>query len=492
VKSFVLKLGYPTALIILYLILQPNIFFPGYSTFAAGGDQHLIVNPLLSFASKYDTLGDPLIRLWNGEFELYHSPLTNIRYPFFFLWAGDTGDIVETARHVYLVSHLHHIIGGIGAFVLARALGIKSIAACAGAVFFMFCQNNTLLSPFYWRLASTAWTPFALAGVWLIASGQAPRKGILIGAPAIAMLVFAKSTQPLAYFAYLAFFVGLAGFLTAFSQNKSIKDLRLPIFGMATLVGISLLMCFPVLYPVIEHQAEYIRWTTDGSIKGKGFKVSYEATQQFKYPLHGIWNVLVPLPKMFSIGSTFLGAGAIVAIIAAHFSKKHRFLTLFMSLILVYFVINGFGDTLKLSRLTYKLPILSSVRQLTSHYVFVVIPAAILISIGFEKLMEQKKDKKGIIILIGSLLISMISAWYMITSPNLLSSGKSLSFGNIALILAPLVIGLFVFCRTEKQRYSIAAIGILLFAIPGADLRNKRTYDLKTNNYYFAQEKIQR
>ena len=170
-KSIALKFGYPVTLAILYVILQPNIFAAGYLTFAAGGDQHLIVNPILSFASKYDTFGDPLIRMWNGEFELYHSPITNIRYPLFFLWAGDTGDMLETARHVYLIAHLHHIIGGIGAYVLGRAIGIKPIAACAGAVFFMFCQNNTLLSPFYWRLASTAWTPFALAGVWLISSG---------------------------------------------------------------------------------------------------------------------------------------------------------------------------------------------------------------------------------------------------------------------------------------------------------------------------------
>ena len=108
-KLLTSKFGYPLALIVLYLVLQPNIFAVGYSTFGAGGDQHLIVNPILSFASKYDAFQDPLIRLWNGDFELYHSPITNIRYPLFFLWAGDTGNIAETARHFYLVAHLHHI-----------------------------------------------------------------------------------------------------------------------------------------------------------------------------------------------------------------------------------------------------------------------------------------------------------------------------------------------------------------------------------------------
>lgn len=242
---------------------------------------------------------------------------------------------------------------------------------------------------------------------------------------------------------------------------------------------------------MITHASEYIRWTTDGPVSGKSFRVSYEATQQFKYPLYGIWNVLVPLPKMFSIGSTFLGTGALVVIFTAFFSKKHRALTVLMSFVMVYFVINGFGDTLRLSRLTYKLPVLNSVRQLTSHYVLVVIPATILIAIGFEKLLDFRKGKSSYAILVGCTALSLVMTWYFIGHPSILGSGKNINLSGITLILAPIVLGFVACSRPGKIRYTLAAISIIMIAIPGADLRTKRTLDFETTNNYYTQQKIQ-
>lgn len=490
-KATANKLLFPVLLIVAYLLMQPKIFGSKYFTFAAGGDQHLIVNPIISFASKYDAFTDPLIRLWNGSFDLYHSPLTNLRYPFYFLWAGDTGDIVSTSHYAFLLAHFHHVIGGLGAFVLARVIGVRPLAAFAGAMFFMFCFNNTLLSPFYWRLASTAWTPFALAGVWLIATGKSPKQGILLSAPAIALLVFAKSTQPLAYFAYLAFFFGSAGFLSVFLKQKSVKDLYVPALSMSILVGISILLCFPVLYPVIEHQSEYIRWTTDGPIRGFGNKVSYEATQQFAYPLHGIWNVLVPLPKMFSIGSTFLGAAAVGAIAAAWFSKSHRILVAILSFVIVYFVVNGFGDALKLTRLTYKLPVLSSVRQLTSHYIFVVIAASVLIAIGFDTILSMK-NRKARIAIMGILSAIIVAALIGLTSQaNFLKPSGQFGLSAIALILSPVLFGGLLFVKSPQWRNGLAVLCIVLMVLPASQLRTDRTRDLTINNVYYSQTKTQ-
>jgi len=392
---------------------------------------------------------------------------------------------------MFLLTHLHHVIGGVGTFVLARVIGIRALAAFAGAMFFMFCFNNTMLSPFHWRLAATAWTPFALAGVWLVSTGKSPKNGILLGVPAIVLLVFAKNTQPLAYFVYLAFFFALAGVLSVIVREKSIKTLYVPVLSMAVLVGVSLLMCFPVLFPLIEHQSEYIRWTTEGPTRGFRQKVDYKATLQFAYPLRGFWNVLVPLPKMFSIGSTFIGAAAVGAIAAAWFSKTHRILVAVLSFVLVYFVVNGFGDALKLTTLTYKLPILSSVRQLTSHYVFVVVAASILIAIGFEtvSLIESRNKRMALAaILFAIVTVTLVG---LLTQTNLLKLDRQWSFASFSLIFAPLLFVILLFVKSPKLQNALAIACIVFMVVPSSKLRTDRTRDFNKQNVYYAQAKTQ-
>lgn len=490
-RSLAIKASFPFALVLLYLLLQPSIFGSKFLTFASGGDQHLIVNPIMSFVSKYDQLFDPLVRIWNGDFDLYHSPITNIRYPFFFLWAGDTGGFIETSRHMFLVTQFHHVLAGLNAYILGRVLGVRPVAAFAGAMFFMLCQNNTLLSPFYWRLAATAWTPLALAGVWLVASGKSPRTGVLIGVPAIVLLVFAKSSQPLAYFAYMAFFMGLAGFLTTYQKARSTRALGGPFIGMAALVGISVLLCFPVLYPVMMHQEEYIRWTTEGSIVAGGFKVPYEATQQMAYPLNGIWNTLVPLPKMHTIGSSFVGPSAVFAAVIALFSKQHRVLAITLTVVMAYFILNGFGDALKVTRLTYMMPILSSIRQLTSHYIFVAMSATVLIAIGVDTLLAVKNAKARKTFAAVAVVIGCATVFGLLSNNDLLQEKGALGLGGVLLIASPLLFATALFFKSNRlQTYCVVA-AVVAMSVPAAQIRTDRTRSLETQNVYYKLTKIQ-
>lgn len=397
----------------------------------------------------------------------------------------DTGNFLSTSRYAFLITHLHHLIGGIGCYILGRSVGLKRVSAFAGALLFMFSFNNTLLSPFYWRLSATAWTPLALAGVWMICTGDNYKKGLLIGVPAIVFLVFAKSTQPLVYFAYLALFFGSAGLLKTFFKEKSLKAILKPIAFLGLLITLSVLIASPVLHAVITNAADYIRWTTEGPIVGgDGFKVSYAATQQFAYPSKGIWNILVPLNDMYSIGSTFIGATAFTAICAAWFSQKHRILVIILSIVCVYYILNGFGDAAYVSRLTYHLPLLSSVRQLTSHYIIVIVCASILTAIGFEALGSLENKQKKWLFTMVIFVIVIISAIICFRYNNQMFIG-GFGVSGVVLLISPLILAITIHLKGTPRSY-LLGIAAIFMILPSATLRMDKTYDVTISNAYYV------
>lgn len=479
-SSFMKLMAYFLLIIPIYLILTPSLFGPITNTVAVGGDQHVLINPMMHYIHEFDKYNDPLTRVWFAEFDIHHNPHFNSRYPFFFFWLGDGGGYLGYSHRAFLVAHFHNIVGGLGAFILARAIGAKPVSAFAAGLFFAFCYNNTLHSVFFWRHAANAWIPWALAGIWWVTTGKNWKAGILVGAPAIALLVFAKCAQPLLYLVISSLLVGLAGIYYGYVKSESLSSFfKRSVYPSAALFVLALLLATPVFLSVFLGQKEYVRWTSVGPVFGS-YKVPFHATLEMSYPAKGIANIFVPLTKMPTIGSTFIGPIIVIALFGAIKLRKFRVLTFTMIGLFIYFIINGFGEHALLPHLTYRLPMINNVRELPSHYLLVNIAAIVIFAFGWDYFLRT--DKRNIWLQITTIVCVILTVIGIIVFPDLFEINKV--YVSIILAASPLLI-LFVL-RQKKAGVKELLLVILacLVVYPSSVIKTNRTFDATRNAYY--------
>lgn len=481
-RDRLMTIAYGFLILIVYLILQPKIFGPPTNTFAKGMETHALLTQLLRYANEFSQLGDPVVRMWYGEFDLHHNPHMNVHYPFYFTGIGGYGDLVSSNHRVFLITHFHHFIGGLGAFVFAKAIGARNISAFAAGLFFSLCLSNTYVSPFFTRLAASNWTPWGLAAVWLAASGKAPRLAILIGAPSVAMLAFASSSIPMLFFVVTSAFVGLAALYYGWQEyGRSSAFLRRCIIPSIALVILSLCLALPATLPVMLEQSEYVRWTSEGPITGS-YKVPYEATllQSFS-GRDGLTNIFVPITKNFNIGTTFIGPVIALIALAAFFFKGRRVLAGILLGVCVYFIINGMGQTTFLPKVTYQIPLINNVRQLTSHYAIVNFAFIALLAIGFEYLIEYKtKHRKRIIA--ASIISAVIIAYILKTGEG--SLAKVSPIYTWSLFAVPILLVLFTLTKNQKLQSVLLILLAVAIVLPHSGLRTKETIDINRTKFY--------
>lgn len=474
-QPFKFTILYGLLLVALYVILQPNIFGPATNSFARGMETHSLLTQMLRYANEFGSFTDPVVRMWNGEFDIHHNPHMNLKYPFYFTWLGDYGDLTQSNHRVFLMTHFHHVIGGIGAFIFARALGARTMSCLAAGLFFALCLSNTYMSPFYTRLASSSWTPWGLAAVWLAASGKNPRLAIVLGVPSIGLLAFASSAQPLLYFVIMSAFTGLVALsqgIKEFGRSKAL--LKRCIIPSVLLVTLSACVASPALLPVLLEQSEYIRWTTDGPVVGS-YKVSYEATLLQPIPgLDGLTNILVPVTKSFNIGTSFIGPIFVFIILATIFTNRLKTLALIFLGLSVYFIINGMGQTTLLPKLTYQIPLVNNVRQLTSHFALVNFAAIGLIAICFD-FMADDSDNRRWPIRIAAILTLALTALILLTRDGELDKISPVFKG--ALITMPLLVTALTFIRKKRSREIILLLIAVAMVLPAAGLRTFQVVD---------------
>ena len=479
-SSFMKQMGYFLLIIPIYLILSPELFGPTTNTLGIAGDQQFLINPVLHYIHEFDKFDDPLTRIWFAEFDIHHNPHFNSRYPFFFFWLGDGGGLLAYSHRAFLVSHFHNVIGGLGAFVLARAIGARPVSAFAAGLFFAFCLNNTLHSVFFWRHAANAWIPWALAGIWWVTTGKNWKAGILVGAPAIALLVFAKCAQPLLYLVISSLLVGLAGIYYGFRRTENFKSfVKTCVLPSSTLFVLALLLALPVFLSVFLGQSEYVRWTSAGPVFGS-YKVPFHATLEMSYPPKAIANLFVPLAKLPTIGSTFIGPIIGIVLFGAVKMRKLRVLTFAMIGLFIYFIINGFGEHALLPHLTYRLPMINNVRELPSHYLMVNIAAIVLFAFGWDYFLKSEKSNRWLqIVVVSCVLLTVVG---LLIFQDLFEINNT--YVSILLAASPLLL-LFVI-RQERPIVKEMLLVLLacLVVFPSSVIRGNRTFDVTKNNYY--------
>ena len=482
-SSFMKHLGYFLLIIPIYLIMSPDLFGPMTNTIAVGGDQHFLINPAMHYIHEFDKFNDPLTRIWFAEYDIHHNPHFNSRYPFFFFWLGDGGGYLGYSHRAFLIFHFHNIIGGLGAFIFARAIGARPVSAFAAGLFFTLCLNNTLHGVFFWRHAANAWIPWALAGIWWVTTGKNWKAGLSVGAPAIALLVFAKCAQPLLYLVISSLLVGLVGIYYGFVKSENVTSFfKKSVYPSAALFVLALLLAMPVFLPVFLGQSEYVRWTSVGPVFGS-YKVPFHGTLEMHYPAQGIANLFVPLNKLPTIGSTFIGPIIGILLYAAIKLRKLRALTFTMIGLFAYFIINGFGESALLPHLTYRLPMINNIRELPSHYLLVNIAAIVLFAFGWDYLAKSKKD--DLILQIVTILCVVLTIMGVFFLSDKFQRGNFIV--PTILALSPLLVLLVVRQTKPIRREILLVLLAILIVIPSATLRNYRTFDAVKNTIYKEQ-----
>lgn len=479
-SSLMKQLGYFLLIVPIYLILTPSLFGPITNTAAVGGDQHFLINPVMHYIHEFDKFNDPLTRIWFGEFDIHHNPHFNSRYPFFFFWLGDGDGLIAYSHRAFLVAHFHNVVGGLGAFIFARAIGARPVSAFAAGLFFTFCFNNTLHSVFFWRHAANAWIPWALAGIWWVTTGKNWKAGILVGAPAIALLVFAKCAQPLLYLVISSLFVGLAGIYYGFVKSANFTSfLKTRVLPSSGLFVLALLLALPVFLAVFIGQSEYVRWTSLGPVHGS-YKVPFHATLEMTYPPKAIANLFVPLSNLPTIGSTFIGPIIGVVLFAAIKMKKFKVLTFMMIGLFLYFIINGFGEHALLPHLTYRLPMINNVRELPSHYLLVNIAAIVLFAFGWDYFLKSDKGDRWLQII--AVLCSVLTTVSIFIFKDMFERGSF--FIPTVLAASPLLILLIVRQSKPNRKEVLLVVLACLIVLPSATLRDYRTFNVTKNGMY--------
>ena len=481
-SSFMKQMAYFLLIIPIYLILSPSIFGPITSTVAVGGDQHALINPIMHYIHEFDKYNDPLTRIWFAEFDIHHNPHFNSRYPFFFFWLGDGGGYLGYSHRAFLIAHFHNIVGGLGAFIFARAIGARPVSAFAAGLFFAFCLNNTLHSVFFWRHAANAWIPWALAGIWWVTTGKNWKAGILVGAPAIALLVFAKCAQPLLYLVISSLLISLVGIYYGFVKSENIASFfKKSVYPSAALFVLALLLAMPVFLPVFLGQKEYVRWTSVGPVFGS-YKVPFHATLEMSYPAKGIANLFVPLTKLPTIGSTFIGPIIGILLFATIKMRKLRVLTFTMIGLFAYFIINGFGESALLPHLTYRLPMINNIRELPSHYLLVNIAAIVLFVFGWDYFLESEKGNRALeIVTVLCVILTIIG---ILLFDDMFE--KREVYISVILALSPLLILLAIRQTKPIWKELFLVLLALLIVFPSSKIRSFRTFDATKNIYYKA------
>ena len=464
---------YGFLILAIYLLLTPSVFGPITNTVAVGGDQHYLINPVMHYAQEFDKFRDPLTRIWFSEYDIHHNPHFNTRYPFFFFWLGDAGGYMGFSHRAFLIAHFHQVIAGLGAFIFARALGARPVSAFAAGLFFMFCYNNTMLSVFFWRQAASAWIPWVLAGIWLVTTGKNWKLGTLIGAPAVALLVFAKCAQPLLYLVVSGIIVGLAGTYYGYAKSDNLKSFFSKIVMPSTgFFLLAIALSLPVFLPVFLGQSEYVRWTSTGPVQGS-YKVPFHATLEMTYPAKGVFNLLVPMRGMPTIGSTFIGPILGLLVFATLTVRKYRLLAFMMLGLFIYFVLNGFGEKALVPHLTYKLPMINNVRELPSHYLLVNVAAIALFAIGWDRFFKIKKTNYTFLTV---LLVSILITLFAIINFHDLFDERSV-FSQIVLVTSPLLLLVVIRQTSPIRKEVLLAILAILVILPSSQLRNYRVFD---------------
>ena len=294
-------------------------------TLARGPDQADVLLAIFNEASHAIAEEGPLAAMYTervraGESN-WSNPNYHVLYPLYFNWAGADASPEATLDRLNFIIMLHLALLGAGAFVLARALGVRTALAVAVGLALPWFPAVRSAAGWPHIIAGMAWLPWLLAaqarlyagGTWRAtlpaACGLALAATLLVYAHPAQNLVFAACASGMAWML-------MAAQVAAARDGKGARALATSSAWLAAAAAATFLATWPYLSEILAFHARSIRWLGEvgGHVVGNQ-PLPLEALRHHALDATGAGQ-LVAFELGAVIGNAYVGAAVLVAALA--------------------------------------------------------------------------------------------------------------------------------------------------------------------------------
>jgi hypothetical protein len=385
-------------------------------------------------------------------------------YPPFLLLAGLGGGWASSVAAIHLFAFLHALLGFGGAYLLARALGMRRLAALG-------CGLTFALGGFFSLRAlgqlnifnATAWVPFVVAGPFLVARTRAVGWALLSGV-ALALSILAGHGQP-ALHAGVVLVLALA-FLAvvpvwparpALGPGRALAALLVAGSSGAALAAIQLL-------PLFEYQPLALRWVGGDEPVLASAHIPFDVVASNP----SLEPALLPTVVFQGVGqipeaSLYVGAAAIVLAARGALLHRSRQRLFWLSLLSLGLVLS-LGAATPLLRPVHELvPLVDKVREPVRYLLLAHVGLAALVGLGIDQAAGTRPGWRalGLALGLGGLLVGGALGSVAAQGPLSAQAVRGLLVGGLAALLAVALALVPGRARPGRLLGPVAAVAIL-------------------------------
>jgi hypothetical protein len=388
---------------------------------------------------------------------------TGVFYPPFLAFAFLGGSWASTAAAIQLFAFLHALLGFSGAYLLARVLALRPLAALGCGLTFAlggfvsvraFAQLNIY--------TGTAWTPFVLVGPLLAFQRCQVRWGLVSGA-ALALSVLAGHAQP-ALHAGLALGLMLAVlcFLPLYPDSPSLRLSRTLQILLLTIASAAAFAAVQ-LFPMFEYLPLAFRWVGGNQPVPADATVPYATiAQNPSLEAQHLPTMIFHNVRHVADGSLYIGSVAFVMAVLGASCSKTNFRVLWICLV-AFGLLLSLGDATPLLSIVYwTIPMIDKARSPIRFLLLAHLGASVLVGFGINHVIRRVPYTRPVQLgLIGAGLFIAMS--FAVTLPNIFASELIAKASGFGLLLA-IIVGIALCIGTRSFRgAAVAGMAILIF-----------------------------
>ena len=446
------------------LVWLPALFVT-FPTIGLGHDSQIFTAAIHRALRQGNMPWDPMTKILSAREDIFSYPYFGILYPFYWtLGINAELSATDNLKLDFLSVMFHMIVASFTFALLLKRLGCSIIIAVIFGLFYSYSIHLKMWSAWVWAISGYTWLPLCLLGMFECSVKKNYKLGIiclgfgygLIGLGSALPLVYALITGG----AFLLYCL-LYSKTPLFSTYK-----RYISIALGTLLA--LLLSASHILPTIYRSSEYLRWYSGGIIVG-GLKPPYSGTinPALDFSFDSILSAISPSNWHGGLAHPYLGISVILLFI--YFCTKNFKNKSLLPLIAVgaYFLLDSFGDATFIHKITYQLPLISSVRYPVANIFIPILFILILSSLGLQQLINQvrtNKDKAWLLILIISNVA--VAFFQYFNNKNLI---RTFSGENSWILLVPALIGIFcliIYKHANPTKLIWIPISLLVAQLP--------------------------